>query len=686
MANLSNFFLYLWYFLIDPRVMQVYIFVSFAGLTLIWVHRFYHRHKYHSLYRDQLDPVHFLDRYFYHLHLLFLVVILFSIAGIIIPSPLVISPKSPLFDPLEVSYAHPLVLEFDRPFGPGIDVSLTPVTPGTWKYGTGKFGPLISDRLIFTPLESMSANSEYTVSLTNISPLSPAAPAQNGKHLFVFSIPPLPEVKTIEPADLSRNVKTDSGIVVDFDNSISDNVILEFKLEPFIDLAVTYNDARTQAVVMPVVNLDQNTIYKFSIDRYPVVYSYQNKSVIKKSAPQTIFQSSFATVESANIKNVSPQGTSVLPDTPLVVQFKEPMDNQSVQNALKITPNTPGIYSWPQEDRLEFFPENKWLINTSYRIDLAKSAKSLAGGTLSGEFSHSFTTIGPLKVLNSTPPDKTQAVSVSSVITLTFDQPPNQDSVANNLTLSPFVPGNISWDEHKIIYSPSTPLEKNTRYTVRLKSGTESLYGQSQASEYTFSFQTIPNTFELKVPLAKQHYTFTCYSAASQMALGFYGIAIDEVGFLNEIGFDTTGRSYARNVWGNPNVGIVGTYDGSGSGGYGVHVDPVAKAIGKYRPVEVKHNWTIPELLAQVQKGHPVMVWWVNGVWPARDVSWYLPSGEKVYAVNGLHVEVVTGFTGDPDNPSVILTNDPWRGKRQYSPQTFSDLWRWFSNTALIVY
>ena len=79
------------------------------------------------------------------------------------------------------------------------------------------------------------------------------------------------------------------------------------------------------------------------------------------------------------------------------------------------------------------------------------------------------------------------------------------------------------------------------------------------------------------------------------------------------------------------------------------------------------------------------MVWWVNGVWPAKDVSWNLPSGEKVYTVNGMHVEVVKGWIGSQNNPAYILTNDPWRGERRYTPQAFYDLWRWFGNTAVIV-
>lgn len=206
------------------------------------------------------------------------------------------------------------------------------------------------------------------------------------------------------------------------------------------------------------------------------------------------------------------------------------------------------------------------------------------------------------------------------------------------------------------------------------------------AAEPTTIPTPTPQSFILNVPQYKQHYTFTCFSIAAKMALGYRGVEVDEIGFLHEIGFDQTPRNQLANIWGDPNKLVVGTYNGSGDGGYGVHWDPVATTINKYRKTEVKHNWDIPGLLKTVQDGNPVMVWWVNGVWPAKDVSWNLPDGQKVYTVNGMHVEVVVGWKGNRDNPDYILTNDPWRGRRQYKPEQFLKLWKWFGNTGVIVY
>lgn len=244
--------------------------------------------------------------------------------------------------------------------------------------------------------------------------------------------------------------------------------------------------------------------------------------------------------------------------------------------------------------------------------------------------------------------------------------------------------------DNRLLFVFKTPQKANSQQ-LTANSSTPSTNQQDTANTPTPTPNSqlptpTPKTFTLSVPQYKQHHTFTCFTVAAKMALGFRGVTIDELGFLDEIGKDTTERNFVSNTWGDPNKAVVGTYNGSGPGGYGTHWDPVANAMRKYRNVEVKRDWNIPEMLTKVEEGNPVMVWWVNGVWPAKDVSWNLPDGGKVYTVNGTHVEVVVGWTGDRNNPTNILTNDPWRGRRYYTPAQFNNLWKWHSNTGVVVY
>jgi len=51
-----------------------------------------------------------------------------------------------------------------------------------------------------------------------------------------------------------------------------------------------------------------------------------------------------------------------------------------------------------------------------------------------------------------------------------------------------------------------------------------------------------------------------------------------------------------------------------------------------------------------------------------------------------MHSEVVVGFTGRHDNPTSILTNDPWRGRRKYTLGSFYNIWGYLGNRAIVVF
>jgi uncharacterized protein YvpB len=299
-------------------------------------------------------------------------------------------------------------------------------------------------------------------------------------------------------------------------------------------------------------------------------------------------------------------------------------------------------------------------------------------------------------------------LSPQKPLVIKFDRP---FSKKINAAITPKVPGTWNSTYSTLTFSPTVVLEDDAEYVISLTNILPYAWlFPSLSKNYLFILKTPPHalpqitesitftpappptptpaseTVSLAIPLYKQHYKFTCFTTAAKMALGFRKIEIDEVKFLDEIGYDKTKRNFVTNSWGNPNLGVVGTINGQGEGGYGAHWDPVAKAMSQHTRVEVKRNWTLAEMLTAVKAGNPVMVWWVNGVWPAKDISWNTSSGEKVYTVNGMHVEVVRGYSGTPENPEYIYTNDPWRGKRQYKPEVFKELWKWFENTAIIVY
>lgn len=609
-----------------------------------------------------------------------------TLAYLLIPTPTVIFPQLPLFNPLSLSPDKPLVIRFDRPISHVLRNTITPSLEGNWQLKSGYYPPPLKDTLVFTPHVTTLPQTEYAFSLSPILPVTWILKSQANSTLFVIKSSEIPTVTASLPPNQSSNIALDSHINFSLTHPNPDNVAWTFEATPTFNGQINISDEKNTLKIVPELALLPDTKYQISLHAQPIQTRFIDNSIMITQPKQTIGTYEFKTTSLASIKSISPQGSNVLPQEPITIKFINSMDRILTQNAFSLNPTTAGIFRWQDNATLQFIPDMAWSIDTRYQVSLGTTAKTLAGGHLDTQLNHQFHTVGELGILSTFPVNGTNSLSARSPVSITFNQPVDSTSLEQKWTITPQRSGKFTWQENTLTFIPNSPFTTDTSYQIAIQPGVQVKYGKPNSQVLATSFSITPDTFELKVPLVKQQHNFTCYSAASLMVLQYRNInQFNELNFLDQIGYDSTSRNFSTNTWGNPNSSIVGSYDGSGSGGYGVHWQPVADAISKYRPVEVKQKWNLSDLLKEVEAGNPVMVWWVNGVWPAKDVSWNLPSGEKVYTVNGMHVEVVRGYIGPIDNPTYILTNDPWRGKRQYTPEQFANLWQWFSNTAIVV-
>lgn len=379
------------------------------------------------------------------------------------------------------------------------------------------------------------------------------------------------------------------------------------------------------------------------------------------------------------------------PNHPLEIIFDRPISQEIIP---RIQPQIEGFWKYRSgafgplfSDRLIFVPQNPSLNGQEYTITLARVMPYAWFHLKSQTQSFLFTWQTPinqtdpksasspnLQLVKLDPADQAINIDTTAPIYLTFNQPPTKDPI-NFVTFKPAITFESNLEDNLLTLTPETPLDYQTQYHLLIPE-----------LNFQTSFTTAAETFRLPVPLLKQHFKFSCYAAASQMVLAYYQApSLTETEIVETIGYDPTPRKIIGNIWGDPDTGVVGTIDGSGDGGYGVHWQPVADFIGKFRSVSVQRQWSLSALLTEVNQGYPVMVWWVNGVWPAKNLSWNSAIGKEVRAVNGLHVEVVTGYVGSLNHPDYILTNDPWRGQRRYTPETFTSLWSWFDQTAVVI-
>jgi len=84
--------------------------------------------------------------------------------------------------------------------------------------------------------------------------------------------------------------------------------------------------------------------------------------------------------------------TGVSLDTDVTVTFSQDMDKSSVEYSFYIDPPVSGDFSWPQDDRVVFTPDQPLDPNTTYTITVNCGAQSAEGVPLDDMFETSFTT------------------------------------------------------------------------------------------------------------------------------------------------------------------------------------------------------------------------------------------------------------------------------------------------------
>ncbi len=181
-----------------------------------------------------------------------------------------------------------------------------------------------------------------------------------------------------------------------------------------------------------------------------------------------------------------------------------------------------------------------------------------------------------------------------------------------------------------------------------------------------------------KVPIGKQTRPLNCEFQSASDLLWYYGLpyAWDEIFAL--VGYDAGG---------NPHRGFVGYSFDDPPGqlypnGYGVYAEPLARGLAKIGVhAEVHYNESADWLKAQLQQGHPVMIWATANMMPRQPEYWTAADGQRIKAVRGEHTYLVIGY-----DPRGVWVADPWDGRRHHYPwQTFLESWSILDRMALVI-
>lgn len=586
-------------------------------------------------------------------------------------------------------YQRPIEIAFNIPIDENsLIINMAPETDGYWEFEKSLPYLPFTRKIKFYPNETIFPDQDIMIYLTDLT--NHFHTMDGGEHLIRFYSISLPIIESTYPENQAIDIPIDRDIVLNLNQKDGGYVDWEFEFDKDVEFEAIRDNSRTVKLSF-TKSLSQDESYKLDIYQIPLSSKVDTGEIIKKGEKQKVHTIEFTTVTAPLVSSTEPTGNSVLTDTVIKVVFDNDMDKNSVEEAFSINPEIEGDISWEDDKTFIFTPSNPLSKETHYDITFKQGMKNQTGGISEQDIIFAFDTVGAVKVIGWYPGYGATNVKTSTSINVTFDQEVDHSSAQSNFSTSPALEGTFSWSGNTMIFSPSSSLDYSTKYTITVTSGITTVHGYDSRQNFTSVFTTESNIFTLNVPLYRQTHAFTCNITASAMALAYKGAPSSEMGVYNGIAKDNTPCTKNGNTivtWGNPHAGYIGNIDGAGDcGGYGVYWGPVASyASSRGVSTQVRSGWNVAGLAQEVERGNPVVIWGQNGWAAPTNKSWITPDGQYIYAINGMHSEVVIGFIGPSSSPSHIITNDPWRGRRTLTIAQFNSTWHYFNYTGLIFY
>ncbi len=214
----------------------------------------------------------------------------------------------------------------------------------------------------------------------------------------------------------------------------------------------------------------------------------------------------FSTVQSYSTQNgiqTSPVhgdiDVSPISTNGILVTFPRRMNKASVEAAAHVTPAMNTIFLWPDENQLKIYTGGPLLSDTTITVAIDSIAKDKDGNLLGHDFNFSFRT-AKFGVTYTYPSNGQIFASLTDPIYLDFNNYVMLSSAKTAFSISPAVSGTITFGGYspyetlnEIKFSPISPLQPNTKYTVTISGDIKDMFGVAMKAPFSFSFVTRPN-------------------------------------------------------------------------------------------------------------------------------------------------------------------------------------------------
>jgi len=260
---------------------------------------------------------------------------------------------------------------------------------------------VIRNTMVFKPTDSLIGGKVYRITLSSeLTDLNGNkmisdyySNFKTGTNLTPFS------VMFISPTNQEFGVDITNSIVVQFGRPMDTKSVREnVSLSPQIDGQFIWNAQTNQLTFIPFSHFTEASHYTFTLNQEVKdfqgvalgdshVLHFTTGTNFIQPLVLGIFQSGdivpFPDINNRYWSNIS---FNALRDDSLVIDFNQPMDDLSTKNAVSITPQIDGYYTWQTENvlgtnhyQLVLHPYNNLDLGVNYEVNIADSAKGMNG-------------------------------------------------------------------------------------------------------------------------------------------------------------------------------------------------------------------------------------------------------------------------------------------------------------------
>ncbi len=398
--------------------------------------------------------------------------------------------------------------------------------------------------LRFTPQGAFARAADYTFTIDASAASAEGVTMAEPFELTLRTVGYL-EVTEVLPAPDSESVAADSVITVIFNRPVVPLVSIE-----------DMGDLPQPLVFDPPVNGKgewlNTSIYLFRPD---VLVGGINYTVTVAAGLEDVtggvlgepFSWSFATLPPDITEIVPRDGRSgVLLESPVSVQFTQPMDHATTEAAVKlllmgtmsanleVPVPVSGQYSWNESStRLTFQPDEMLELGSTYQLVVDEMiARSAEGAMLREGASSTFTTVPYPAIVRTSPANYEVDASPYGGFTVYFNTPIDLESLKDKFIVEP-----EPWREYdsyyydwSYSYTLSFDTEPSTDYTITILPGIKDHYGNVIQEGMVVSYRTAPYPPELDIQATGRIGMYSAYKPSTRVFVTHRNVSRMELG------------------------------------------------------------------------------------------------------------------------------------------------------------